>query len=347
MFKTKPFVSLLVVLAASLTGLAQADSLNIKPKSNSVSLHQAIFVPADGTRTDATTGLPTRIVHKASGIVLVLIPAGEFLMGSPEGESGRSKGERQHRRVIRQPFYLGETEVTVGQFRRFVQATRYQTDAERGTPDGDNQGRGAFAATPDGDRTWTATASWQNPFPNLKDYRIQDNHPVIHVSWNDARRFCEHFNLRLPSEAQWEYACRAGNTGRFFWGESEAGGTGYANVADETSKRRFPSTNELFPFNDGVALISAVGRYKPNAWMLRDMIGNVEEWCEDAYVKYPEAGADESAACGDAGAARVLRGGSWLGNAVTSRCTARIGMRPSARRDFQGFRVATTIESVK
>jgi formylglycine-generating enzyme required for sulfatase activity len=284
-------------------------------------------------------------VHK-SGIVLVLIPAGEFMMGSPEGEPDRSKSERRHRRMIRKPFYLGETEVTVAQFRRFVKATGYETDAERGTPDGGG-GKGAFAATPDGDREWTATASWQNPFPNLKDYRIHENHPVVHVSWNDAQRFCEHYGLRLPSEAQWEYACRAGSAARFPWGESDAVGKGYANLGDLALRRRFASTNVFFPFDDGVALVSVVGRYKPNSWMLRDMIGNVEEWCQDAKLNYPEDGADESAIEGDISAARVLRGGGWIGNQGTSRASTRIGMTRASRRDFQGFRVAATIESIK
>jgi formylglycine-generating enzyme required for sulfatase activity len=118
-------------------------------------------------------------------------------------------------------------------------------------------------------------------------------------------------------------------------------------LADEALKRRFPSTNVFFPFDDGAALITAVGQYKPNAWMLRDMIGNVEEWCQDAQGEYPEDGADESATEGGVGVARVLRGGSWIGNQGTSRSATRIGMTPSARRDFQGFRVAATLESVK
>jgi sulfatase modifying factor 1 len=307
------------------------------------------FIRANGAGTDKKTGLPTRIVHKASGIILVLIPAGEFLMGSPESELERSKsgGERQHRRIIRKPFYLGETEVTVGQFRKFATYTGYQTDAERGTPDGDHHSKGAFSATPGGDREWTATANWHNPFANLKDYRIQDNHPVVQVSWNDVQQFCSHFNLRLPSEAEWEYASRAGSQTRFFWGESEADGRGYANVADATGKKRFPSINVLFPFDDGAALIAPVGRYKPNAWKLYDMIGNVEEWCQDTLQKYPEDGADESAAQGSTSAARVLRGGSWLSNSTTGRCATRIAMTSSSRRDFQGFRVAVSIESVK
>src|SRR5215217_8156356 len=147
------------------------------------SAQRPAYVPAAGAAADPTTGLPNRIVHKQSGITLVLIPAGEFLMGSPEDEPERSKSERQHRRVIRKPFYLGQTEVTVAQFRRFAAETKFLTDAERGTPDG-NHRKGSFASTPQGiptPREWSSVASWKNPFPNLKDYRLQDNHPVVQV----------------------------------------------------------------------------------------------------------------------------------------------------------------------
>jgi formylglycine-generating enzyme required for sulfatase activity len=166
------------------------------------------YAAAPGAVKDAATGLPKRVIHRASGITLVLIPEGEFMMGSPKSEANRLNSEDQHRRVIRQPFYLGETEVTVAQFRRFVTATKYKTDAEAGTPL-DRFKVGSFAAEPHGDREWSLVASWRNPFPNLKEYRARDNHPVIHVSWNDAKRFAEHFGFQLPTEAQWEYAARA------------------------------------------------------------------------------------------------------------------------------------------
>ena len=280
-----------------------------------------------------------RLMHKESGIALVLVPAGEFMMGSPESERERVR-DRRHKRIIREAFYLGETEVTVGQFRKFVQATGYETDAERGVGE---QGRGSFAATPGGDRSWNTNATWRNPFPNLTDYRIRDDHPVVHVSWNDAQKFCEHFKFRLPTEAEWEYACRAGSTNRFPWGETEAGGEGFANVGDQTGRKRFASFNLPFPFEDGAELIAPAGSYKPNAWGLRDMIGNVEEWCEDVFGPYPEDGADETAAKGEGGA-RVLRGSSWLGNGGNCRASARFGMRESSRRDFEGFRVAATAD---
>ena len=87
--------------------------------------------------------------------------------------------------------------------------------------------------------------------------------------------------------------------------------------------------------------------YKPNAWGLHDMIGNVEEWCQDAVGPYPADGSDESPATGEADAARVLRGGAWVGNAGTSRSATRIGMRATSRRDFQGFRVAGDVDRVR
>lgn len=301
------------------------------------------FVAASGAKTDARSGLPTRIVHRASGIVLVLVPAGEFHMGSPEDEPGHSKSESRHRRVIRKPFYLGESEVTVAQFRRFVRATRYQTDAERGTSDGNHDyGRGAFASTTEGKpspREWTAAASWRNPFPFLKDYRMRDDHPVIQVSWNDAREFCKHFGLRLPTEAQWEYAYRAGSCTAYPWGDKPDDLKGYENVVDLAYKKRFDFQNVWFPFDDGVALLSPVRSYRPNAWGLYDMGGNLQEWCEDAFKSYPQGTADESAAEGDQNSGRVIRGGSWLG-ADHSRAADRFVFLPAGRRDFVGFRVA-------
>ena len=344
-----------VVLSTAACGFAQAPPSPAPPRSSDAPTpKRGMLVPADGSKTDPATRLPTRVLHEPSGITFVLIPAGEFQMGSPASEPGRSKGDRErlHRRVIRKPFFLGETEVTVGQFRRFVEASGYRTDAERATPDRDNVRPGSFASTPEGDRTWDERANWRNPFPILKDFPVREDHPVVHVTWNDATRFGEHFGLRLPTEAEWEYAARAGSAARFPWGESEEGGKGFGNVGDESRRRRFANTNVFFPFDDGVAILSPVRRYKPNAWGVYDVIGNVEEWCQDVHGPYPAEGSDESAAEGKpapdgSGGARVLRGGSWLGNPGHTRSAARIGMGQSSRRDFQGFRVAADVEGVR
>lgn len=344
MLKTRLFVSLPLLLALPAPGLAQGRDARAKSGAGA---RRASFVRAAGASTDAATGLPTRVVHKASGVVLVLIPAGEFLMGSPEGEPERLRDERRHRRVITRPFYLGETEVTAGQFRRFARAARYRTDAERGAEEGGHR-TGAFAATPDGDRNWAASASWKNPFPNLGGRRAREDHPVVHVSWNDARRFVEHYGLRLPTEAQWEYAARAGSRTRFFWGDEAAGGRGFGNVQDASGRRRFPRWNSSFPFDDGVAVLAAAGRYRPNAWGIRDVVGNVSEWCEDVFhADYPADGTDERAAAGVGGAPRVIRGGSWLDAPDFQRSAKRIGFLPQGRRDFIGFRVAAGVEAVE
>lgn len=303
------------------------------------------YVPAQGTTTDTATGLPKRVIHKASGIALVLIPAGEFVMGSPKNEANRLNGEDQHRRIIRQPFYMGEAEVTVAQFRRFVNATGYKTDAEAGTPL-DRFTVGSFAAVPHGDRDWSLAANWRNQFPNLPEYRVRDDHPVIHVSWNDAKRFSEHFGFQLPTEAQWEYAARAGTQTSYFWGEKAEDGFGFGNVKDQQAGRRFKDVGQPLPFDDGAALITKVGSYRPNAWGLYDMVGNVVEWVEDVFVRcYPGDGADESAATGDASkSGRVLRGGSWLDSPTHTRSAVRVSMLAAARRDFIGFRIVKRIE---
>lgn len=285
--------------------------------------------------------LPARIVHRESGIVLVLIPAGRFQMGSPETETERGRGERQHPRIIRQPFYMGETEVTVEQFRRFVNATKYVTDAERGTEEGGHH-KGAFATVADGEREWSEAANWQNPFPNFKEYSLRDDHPVVQVSWNDAKRFVDHYGLQLPTEAQWEYAMRAGTTTKYFWGNADAAGEGYGNIKDAASRKRFSRWVQSFPFDDGSTFVSAVGSYKANPWKLRDMVGNVQEWCQDQFRReYPPDGSDESAI--EDGAGRVMRGGSWFDAPDAQRSAKRFAFAQQGRRDFIGFRVVMKV----
>jgi sulfatase modifying factor 1 len=287
-------------------------------------------------------GVWDRIEHEASGIVLRYVPPGEFTMGSPANEPDRQDNETQHRRVIEKGFYLGETEVTVGQWRRFAQASGYRTDAERGVVVRDNRD-GGYTLKPSGqDWEWHADASWENPLPLLPDYRLEDQHPVVQISWNDASKFCQHHGLVLPSEAQWEWACRARSKTRYPWGAGEEGGERFANVADQAGKRRFSGwTRTQFGFDDGHALVAKVGSYEANRYGLKDMIGNVWEWCADGYQKdYPGDGATEAPA---AGASRVLRGGSWYDFPAGCRAANRSFSGPALRYDFIGFRAARTL----
>jgi formylglycine-generating enzyme len=294
-------------------------------------------IAAPDAAQDAATGLPSRIIHQPTGISLVLVPAGEFQMG-----------EHRHQRTIRRPFYLGQTEITTAQFRAFADASGYITDAERGTPDHEHT-VGSFAALPAGDREWNAAASWRNPWPTLPSTVHTDQHPVVHTSWNDAVAFCTHFGLSLPSEAQWEYACRAGATGTFPWGDDPAGGAGFCNVQDAAYGRRYPSANGMFPFDDGHATLAPAASQKPNAWGLYDMIGNLEEWCADDWQRDIPEKSDESPVIGAPvrAAGRVLRGGSWLGDAGICNAMSRPAFNPSGRRDFVGFRVAAEVRPAK
>jgi sulfatase modifying factor 1 len=278
----------------------------------------------------------------------VLVPAGRFAMGSPDGEADRDARERLHERVIGHPFYLGETEVTVAQFRAFTDATGYATDAERGTPD-QTHTFGSFAAVPAGDRDWSTEASWRRSFPNFEGdgegaFEPLDTHPVVHVTWWDARRFCEHFGFSLPSEAQWEYACRAGTRTAFVWGDVAADGKGWGNVADRSARARFAKWNQGFEHDDGHVFLAATRTFKPNAWGLHDMIGNVEEWCADGYrPDRPADGTDERALDGAPGSGRILRGSSWLSGPSYSRSASWTSMSETSRRDFIGFRVALPV----
>jgi len=293
-------------------------------------------------KVNSQKSLPARVFVPETGITFVLISPGRFQMGSPENEPARSRGEQRHWRTIKEPFYISETEVTVEQFRRFVKATGYLTDAERGTEEGGHT-KGAFATVPDGDREWSANASWQFPFPNVFEFRQREDHPVVQVSWNDAKSFAKHFGYQLPTEAQWEYAARAGTTTAYLWGADEAGGKGFGNMNDASAAKRFCNWNRSFPFDDGYVFLAPVRSFKPNAWGLHDVTGNVAEWCEDAYVRdYPADGADESAATN--GTARVIRGGSWLDPPDLYRMAKRFGFAPQGRRDFIGFRAVMKVK---
>ena len=262
-------------------------------------------------------------------------------MGKPDG----TNQERRHRRIIRRPFYLAETETTVAQFRRFVDATGYTTDAERGAPEEPDKTIGAFAQIAEiHRRRWSAEAQWRNPFPELAEYKLVDDHPVVQVSWNDARAFCDHFGLDLPTEIQWEYACRAGATTRFPWGDDSAGFRGRDNGADASTRRLLTGETDFFTFDDGHPLLAPVRSFKPNAYAVFGMMGNVEEWCANGFsALIPTDGADETAPVPAPDDVRALRGGNWFSGTNGTPCADRFGMRPQSRRDFIGFRVCLEI----
>jgi formylglycine-generating enzyme required for sulfatase activity len=238
-------------------------------------------------------------VENSIRMKLVLIPKGKFTMGSPAGEEDRLGDEDEHEVEITRPFYLGKYEVTKGEFAEFVRDKGYKTEPEK-----------------DGSRF-----TWRNA--------QTDRHPVVYVSWNDAVAFCnwlgerEGNRYRLPTEAEWEYSCRAGTKTRFHSGDDEASLKKVANY-----------------FGNSGSAARPVGSLEPNAFGLYDMHGNVWEWCQDWYGKdYYKESRKEDPEGPDAGASRVMRGGSCCCEPRHCRAASRNCSAPSRRYVDIGFRV--------
>jgi formylglycine-generating enzyme required for sulfatase activity len=284
---------------------------------------------------------PSRQITNSIGMKLVLIPAGEFLMGSPDGD-GDGDEHPQHRVRITRPFYLGATEVTRGQFRRFVDEAGYRTAAEKDGKGGNvwNEAAGKFELDP--------KCTWQNP-----GFEQTDEHPVVIVSWNDAVAFCvwlsgkEGVRYRLPTEAEWEYACRAGTTTRYSSGDDPEGLAAVGNIADATLKAKYANLKRTtIAARDGYIDTAPVGRYNPNRWGLFDMHGNVWEWCSDGYAAdyYNRSPLDDPPGV-EGAPLRVFRGGGW----DMGPCNARSADRwhtPGMRTSSVGFRLAREPEKV-
>jgi formylglycine-generating enzyme required for sulfatase activity len=222
---------------------------------------------------------------------MVLIRPGKFMMGSPDSEQGRGGNEGpQHEVVISKPFYMGVTEVTQAQY-----------EAVMGT--------------------------------NPSNFKGATN-PVETVSWDDATEFCKKLSektrqaVRLPTEAEWEYACRAGTATAFSFGDSDSALGDYAWYTSNSGSTTHP-----------------VGQKKPNSWDLYDMHGNVEEWCADWWGPYPKGPVTDPSGPATASGARVLRGGSWYNfDSDRFRCAIRYSLRdPTGRRRNDGFRCAMTL----
>ncbi len=243
----------------------------------------------------------------------VRVPAGEFMMGS---ETGDGDERPVHRVGIEYNFELGRTEVTVGQFKAFVEATGYETVGER-------KGSLWHYASPE-QMGWMRGRSWRNP-----GFDQTDEHPVVGISYLDATAFCRWLSqqsgecFRLPTEAEWEYACRGGTP------EETAG------HLDESAWYSGSGARSTHP----------VGHKKPNAWGLFDMQGNAAEWCEDLYDwNYGRVPRDGSAHTvpgvpAVAAARRVLRGGSWSSPAQACRPSYRCPVPTAHRGSDTGFRI--------
>lgn len=263
---------------------------------------------------------------------MVIIPAGNFHMGSAATEAGHTKDESPAHQVIVATFALSRTEITRGQFSEFVKETGYNTGDQCWTiDDGKYQQRNA---------NWGKISYLQN-----------NRHPVVCISWNDATAYAEWLSgktgnlYRLPTEAEWEYAARGKTSTARYWGESPDKACQYANVADTTAQKLIKpaATWQVHKCVDGFAYTAPAGSFKANAFGLHDMLGNVWEWVEDSYhVSYQGAPANASAWDGD-GKKRVLRGGSWYDSPSKVRAAGRDKAISERRYDNFGFRIVRNL----
>jgi formylglycine-generating enzyme required for sulfatase activity len=244
---------------------------------------------------------PKEIINSIE-IKLVLIPNGTFMMGSPIEEEGRYDNEVRHKVTISRDYYLGVTEVTQGQYEKVM---------------------------------GTNPSKFQKQVILNKDSSM---YPVEKVSWEDAVSFCKRLSelpdektagrvYRLPTEAEWEYACRAESETAFHFGGSSKLSDDFAWFGN-SNKQTHP-----------------VGQKKPNAWGLYDMHGNVFEWCGDWFNEYPKGAVSDPTGPKE-GVLRVFRGGSWEFGAASGRSATRFFTAPFGRGDWIGFRVALSSSQI-
>ena len=275
---------------------------------------------------------------------MVVIPAGEFTMGSPASEAGRGVDEGPQRQVSIALYALGRSEVTVAEFRRFADDSGYKTEAER---DARAQGCSGFIyADPlAAGQVSQPVTSWRSP-----GLAQADSHPVLCVSWNDARAYAQWLSkktgkrYRLPTESEWEYAARAGSVTARYWGDDPVQACRFANVADQSRFQTW-GFGQKHECTDGHYFTAPAGGYAPNRFGLYDMLGNAWEWTEDCWnASYAGAPADGSAWLTGDCAQRVCRGGSWSTVPRFARAATRYKNTADHRDNLTGFRLARIVD---
>lgn len=241
-----------------------------------------------------------------TGMEFAWIPKGCHTMGSPGSEAGRDDDEHPHEACV-EGFWLSKHEVTNAQYRQFM-SSHASGGYEGHSLDGDAQ-------------------------------------PAVDVSWEKATAYAESLtqktgmSFRLPTEAEWEYAARAGSRTARYWGEEMDQACRYANVADRTALAVFKGWI-VADCDDGYRVSAPVGRMAPNAFGLHDMLGNVWEWTASPYDSAYSFGDEKRAAFKEDVGLRVIRGGSWYDQPQRIRAANRLGLTPAYRDFFLGFRLA-------
>ncbi len=276
---------------------------------------------------------------------MVELPGGSFLMGTDSDEGFPEDGEGPVREVTVDSFRIDKTTVTNSEFSEFIQATGYKTEAERFgwsfvfhlflPPKLKKKDLESPPQTP----WWKAVegAYWRRPEGPDSSIANRMDHPVVHVSWNDARAYCKWAGKRLPTEAEWEYAARGGlKQNTFPWGnELRPNGAHHCNIWQGD----FPDTNTE---EDGYAGTAPVHRFPANGYGLYQVAGNVWEWCRDWFsATYPMLKISDNPGGPDDGSAKTIRGGSYLCHhsyCNRYRVAARTANTPDSSTGNMGFR---------
>lgn len=243
-----------------------------------------------------------------------------------------------HQVKITEAFMISKYEVTYDQFASFVKAKNYLTEAEK---------KNKIMCWNGNVREEKSGLSWKNP-----GYKLEGNYPVVCVTWKDAMSFVEWLNASapgpplgytydLPTEAEWEYCCRAGSSDIFFWGSNENDAKLYCNLADSSGAKAH-GWKDHFMYNDNYSESAPIGSFKPNKWGIYDMIGNVYEWTKDSgtnddtfYYTNPE----EDPCNTTSDNRHMLKGGSWHSNQRGARPSKRKAYSTELAADNIGFRL--------
>jgi formylglycine-generating enzyme required for sulfatase activity len=273
---------------------------------------EAAVTPAGAVKSGEGRGRPAKTWKEpVTGMEFIHVPGGCFVMGSADTERDRDPDESPLHQVCVDAFWLSRSEVSNGQYRQF------------------------------------------QPGHDSRDYRgvslNGDSQPAVFVSWLEAKAFLKwlkernggQYTFRLPTEAEWEYACRALSEASRYWGEDADRACLYENVADRLAQKQW-SWTDTHQCDDGYAATAPVGTFQANGFGLHDMLGNVAEWCEDVYQSdgyTSHAASNPLLEAGGSDAHRVIRGGFWSGQPAQVRCAARRGGLPGGRNDDLGLRV--------
>lgn len=295
----------------------------------------APILVADGTAANAAApGSMFRDCEQCPE--MVVIPAGSFTMGSPEKEIGHGRDEEPlHAVEVPAPFAVGRFEVTRDEFGVFVDETGRDG---MGCQTWDKETK---------ERVMSETGSWRNP-----GFEQADRHPVVCVNWEDAKAYAAWLSdrtgqqYRLLTEAEWEYAARAGTTTARFWGDAQDQACAHANVHDLSGRKTNKFRWAPHFCDDGFGWTAPVGSFPANGFGLHDMLGNVWEWTEDCWHDNYEDAPDVSRAWADGGNCeyRVIRGGGWTDPPRSARAADRAAEIAAKRNDPIGFRLARSLD---